>query len=258
MIPIRDNVRAERLCAINYSILAICVLGFAAQCLTKDQGRNLHYRFGVVPLRVVEGNVPLKVRLVSADGTKLPPGVAMVRLIPAAAVPVEATFVTSLFLQPNWLLFLTNLWFLAVFGDNVEDRFGHLGYALFVLFCGVLTVMLYLFTGGSPATVLIGASGAVAGVLGAYLVLLPHAKIESWVPFSGRSDWLLIPAVWFLPVWAFLQFVGMSLVPVDVSGAPWWTQLGGFAAGISMAWSLNIFGWLKPPSEQRVVQLAYF
>jgi membrane associated rhomboid family serine protease len=143
--------------------------------------------------------------------------------------------VTANFLHGGWLHIIGNMWFLGVFGDNVEDRLGHFRFLLFYLLCGAASMLVQgavLPTSRVPA---IGASGAIAGVLGAYLVLYPGARVRTLV-FIFLVD---LPAVVFLGFWFLTQLLSgtASLTPgagVAASGVAWWAHVGGFVVGMGL------------------------
>lgn len=171
-------------------------------------------------------------------------------------VPVWATFFTSMFLHGGWLHLLGNMWYLWLFGDNVEDRMGHAKFLIFYLVCGLaaasaqLTAMaatrVSLMQGGGA---MLGASGAIAGVLGAYLLAFPRARVSTlmfiWF-YYGVVD---LPAFVVLGFWFVLQLLsGMSsLMAAHTGGVAWWAHIGGFGAGMLL---LGLFQ--KPPEKRRV------
>lgn len=150
------------------------------------------------------------------------------------------TLVTSMFMHANWLHLLGNMLFLYIFGDNVEDIFGHVGYLVFYILCGVAATFshimsLYLgLTYPANFTVgVVGASGAISGVLGAYFVLYPKAKILTWVAYFI----LPIPAVIFLGFWFLMQWLyGLFDIYGDVA---YWAHIGGFIVGMLLAFGLE-------------------
>lgn len=151
---------------------------------------------------------------------------------PLPWLPDWGTLVTYAFLHADWMHLLTNMLFLWVFGDNIEDALGHAKYLLFYLACAVLAAaahLLFNFNGNGP---LIGASGAVAGVMGAYVLLYPHARVF----VLARIVWLIplpVPAFWMLGFWIATQlFYGVIGSDEPVA---WWAHIGGFAAGLVLA-----------------------
>ncbi|GAC1621385.1 MAG: rhomboid family intramembrane serine protease [Candidatus Acidiferrum sp.] len=142
--------------------------------------------------------------------------------------------ITSMFLHHGWMHILGNMLFLWIFGDNVEDHFGHFGYLLFYLVCGVGSGLVHIFFNLSSHIPALGASGAISGVMGAYLLLYPRAKVLTLVFIFL----LQIPAVFILGYWFLIQFLqGIgSLGAVASGGVAWWAHIGGFLLGITLTW----------------------
>lgn len=145
------------------------------------------------------------------------------------------SFITSMFLHGGWLHIISNMWFLWIFGDNVEANLGHIKYIIFYLISGIAAAFIqYLIDPASTIPVL-GASGAIAGVLGGYLVLFPHAKIETFVTFGFYLSRLNVPASIMLFYWFITQlFSGIGSVAVGIhnqGGVAFFAHIGGFAAG---------------------------
>jgi membrane associated rhomboid family serine protease len=146
-------------------------------------------------------------------------------------IPEPATLVTYMFLHAGWLHLLSNMLFMWVFADNVEDAFGYAGFLIFYLICGIAGgVVFAVMTPGSMAP-LIGASGAVSGVLAAYMVLFPKARV--WVLFFLRIPWRM-SALWVLGMWFGFQVLSL-FVPVDAEmQVAWWAHIGGFLTGLAI------------------------
>jgi len=149
-------------------------------------------------------------------------------------------FIYSIFLHGGWLHIISNMWFLWIFGDNIEAHLGHIKYLIFYLFCGIAAGLAqYVFSSSSEIPML-GASGAVAGVLGGYLVLYPGHKIDTLIPtFGAFMTRAQIPASIMLIYWFVIQlFSGVGSIGMqDVGGVAFWAHVGGFAAG----WILTRF-----------------
>ncbi len=145
-------------------------------------------------------------------------------------------FVSSMFLHGGWLHVIGNMWFLYIFGDNVEDRFGHGNYFAFYIIVGLVSGVVQLLSDVGSTVPTIGASGAISGVLGAYLVMFPRAKIVTLIPIFFFFDIISISAFLFIGFWFVIQFVsGLQTFGIDTSGGiAWWAHVGGFAAGILM------------------------
>jgi hypothetical protein len=141
---------------------------------------------------------------------------------------------TSMFLHGGWLHFLGNMLYLWVFGDNVEDRLGHFRFIFFYFACGSAAALLHIFTNPYSNLPTVGASGAIAGVLGAYLVLFPGARVLTLVPIFFFFQLIELPALIFLGFWFVMQFFSgaISLTAGNVGGTAWWAHIGGFATGM--------------------------
>jgi membrane associated rhomboid family serine protease len=144
-------------------------------------------------------------------------------------VPEPLTLITSMFLHAGWMHLIGNMAFLWVFADNIEDAFGHLGFLLFYLLCGVAAALAHAVMLPGSAAPLVGASGAMSGVLAAYLLLYPKARI--WVLLLMRLP-LKIPAWIVLGGWIVLQFVSLALEQPEEQAVAWWAHIGGFAMGV--------------------------
>ena len=141
---------------------------------------------------------------------------------------------TSLFLHGGWLHLLGNMLFLWIFGDNVEDAMGHGPFLVFYLLCGAAANLAHIAANPMSREPTIGASGAIAGVLGAYLVLYPRARVLCLVPLWIFLQFVWIPAILFLPLWIGLQLLSgfASLGTEQTGGVAWWAHIGGFFAGV--------------------------
>lgn len=247
MIPLRDNIPASRTPVVNYCLIAICLGVFFLQMQNPDG--DLVLRYGLVPARVSHPGeeilhpVPQLVQTPSG-----PQAVVVEAPLPPAAVPEWATLLTCIFLHGSVMHVLGNLWFLYIFGDNVEDRMGHMGYLIFYLGCGAAASYAHFWFSPESALPTIGASGAVAGVMGAYLLLYPHARVVSLVPIVFFLHIMVIPAPIFLGLWFLLQLVQgtFSLGGTAAQGVAWWAHVGGFAAGFVVARLLLLAGGTRP------------
>jgi len=144
-------------------------------------------------------------------------------------------FLTSMFLHGGWMHVIGNMWFLYLFGDNVEDRMGHLRFLIFYLIGGLFAGVVHCWTNAHSNLPTIGASGAVAGVMGAYLVLYPRSRIITLIPIFFYPLFIEIPAILYLFFWFLTQLFsgGLALVSgQSFGGIAWWAHAGGFLAGI--------------------------
>jgi len=149
-------------------------------------------------------------------------------------------FLTSMFLHGGWLHIIGNMWVLWIFGDNVEDVMGPLRYFLFYMVCGLFAGVTQWLTNFSATVPTIGASGAIAGVLGAYFVLFPRAKIVTLLPIFFWPFFVDLPAVFYLLMWFFLQLFSGAIAGLSsqVGGIAWWAHVGGFLFGALLCWWL--------------------
>ena len=209
MLPLRDNIPSSRFPSVTLGIIIINVLAFLHELRLGPQLEELLMQFAVVPARYTRPDFAQHFTL---------------------SQQVFAFF-SSMFLHGGWIHLLGNMWSLWIFGDNVEDRLGRANYLLLYFGSGVAAALLHIFTNAGSMVPTIGASGAIAGVMGAYFRFYPHAKVETLVP---PFFVIPLPAVVFLGWWFLLQlFSGaMSLGPrSDFSGVAFWAHVGGFAFG---------------------------
>ena len=239
MIPLRDNIRSTTTPYVNYGVIAACAVVFFLQLREKPGDVGLVERFGMIPQRVIHPDRPVEVRVV-VQGRFGEPVLAQ-RELPPPSVSPWLTVLTCIFLHGGWLHFLGNMWFLYIFGDNVEDRFGHWGYVVFYLFAGVGASLFHLATNASSTVPTIGASGAIAGVMGAYLLLHPRATVLTAVPIIYFIEIIVLPAPLFLGIWFVIQFFQgtMSISSTQTGGVAWWAHIGGFIVGFVVVWILR-------------------
>jgi membrane associated rhomboid family serine protease len=147
---------------------------------------------------------------------------------------------SSMFLHGGWIHLIGNMWILWIFGDNVEDRMGHLRFLFFYLLCGIGAVYTQLWADPWSKMPMIGASGAISGVMGAYLLLYPRARVLTLFPILFFFTFLEVPAFFFLGYWFLLQFFSgaltLTLSERWVGGVAWWAHIGGFVSGMILVW----------------------
>jgi membrane associated rhomboid family serine protease len=163
-------------------------------------------------------------------------------LVPSALRP--ETFVTSMFLHGGWLHLLGNMLYLWIFGDNVEDRLGHGRFVVFYVMCGFVAAFAQVAAGPGSHVPIVGASGAIAGVLGAYFVLFPRSRVLTLVPIIFIIRIVEIPAVYLLGFWFLLQILGglETSGAANVGGVAFWAHVAGFVAGAA---GIVAFGGLR-------------
>ena len=243
MIPLRDNIRSEITPVVNYALIIVCAIAFLIQLTDQHDGRDeLIERYGMIPVRVLHPDRPVVVQERQYVQTDFGPRIEITEHEAASPkFPPWMNLLTCIFLHGGWLHLIGNMWFLYIFGDNVEGRLGHLGYLIFYLGCGIAASALHLVTNLSSDMPTIGASGAIAGVMGAYLLLYPRARVSTLVPIVFFITVISIPAPIFLGFWFLLQFYQGTLAigEVQSEGVAWWAHVGGFLAGALIAYRLK-------------------
>jgi membrane associated rhomboid family serine protease len=211
MIPIRDQIQSKSYPVVTRGIIGANILVFLYQMMQGEDIERFIYLYGLVPARY---SVPE----VAAHFT--------------SGEQVFALF-SFMFLHGGFLHILGNMWFLHIFGDNVEDRMGPIRFLLFYLLCGWVSGFAHLWANWTSTVPTIGASGAIAGVMGAYLILFPGARIITLIPIFFIPYFIEIRAVVFLGIWFLFQFFYASLSGPDGGGGiAWWAHIGGFVFGM--------------------------
>lgn len=208
MIPLKDTIRSRSFPVVNFTIIGINVLIFLYEFSLGRQIEPFIRNWGLTPVRFFWG---------------------LHHNLGDAIYPIFS----SMFLHAGWLHVLGNMWFLYIFGDNVEDRVGHVGYIFFYLLCGVGAALSQTLLLRDSSVPMVGASGAIAGVLGAYFLLFPHARVLTLVPIFIFIQLVEIPAFVFLLIWFLLQFLTMTpMQSAAEGGVAWWAHIGGFLVGM--------------------------
>ncbi len=243
MFPIRDNIPSETFPYVNYTIIVACVLVFLGQLADDPQNGMLVERYGMVPVRITQPRASIVIEESYWVGPLL---AKRYRQIAEPAVPAVLTLLTCIFLHGGWMHLIGNMWFLYIFGDNVEDRLGHVRYLAFYCACGMVASLAHvaMYPGSSVPT--IGASGAIAGVMGAYYLLYPRAQVLTLVPIIMYVTLVILPAPLFLGLWflfQLLQGTTTSISGVEAGGVAWWAHIGGFVAGVFGGLIVRVTGW---------------
>lgn len=212
MIPLRDNIPSSRFPTLTYTFIALNVLVFLGEVsLPRAFLEQFIRTFGFVPARFVS------------------------HLSEAAWAPLFLPMFTSMFLHGGWLHLIGNMWTLHIFGDNVEDTLGHVGFVLLYLACGVAACLAQLLASPGSTIPMVGASGAIAGVMGAYFSLFPWARVLTLIPFFFFVI-IEVPAYVFLGFWFLLQFFSGTLSVLGPhapqGGVAFFAHVGGFAMGV--------------------------
>lgn len=215
MFPIRDSIPRVHTPYAVYAIIILNVLVFLLQqSLSHAELMHIMHMFGVVPARFAF------------------PDWAAAAGYPAYGQPA---FLTHLFLHGSWMHLLVNMWSLWIFADNIEDVMGPLRFIIFYLVCGVAATLTHLLLYASSTIPIVGASGAIAGVMGAYFLLYPHAKVTTLIPIFIFPLFFDLPAVLYLGIWFSMQVlsgIGSLSAQGDGASIAWWAHAGGFIAGI--------------------------
>jgi membrane associated rhomboid family serine protease len=218
MFPIRDDAPKSSTPFINYFLVALNTLVFLFEVSLEPSTRNLFvFQFGVVPANIT--GLLAGAPEASAAGAFLP-------------------ILTSMFLHGSWLHLIFNMWGLIIFGDNIEDYLGHFRYLLFYVLTGVVAGIVHVLFNFYSTVPSVGASGAIAGVMGAYFVLYPTSRVLTLVPFFFfYFTWL--PAWLVLGYWFVVQFLSGAATAIAYSqqtsgGIAFWAHVGGFAGGAAL------------------------
>jgi membrane associated rhomboid family serine protease len=246
MFPIGDDIPTKRFPWVNWLLIAISSLAFYAQLSAPDAGDRLVARYGMIPARLA-APPGTEIVLLERQAVQTPFGLrerTVPRTMPPAAYSDWATLITCIFLHGGWLHFLGNMWFLYIFGDNVEDRLGHGLYLLLYLGTGLVAGLAHAVSDLASPIPTIGASGAIAGVMGAYLLFFPHAKVLTVIPLLILFPVILMPAPIFLGLWFVFQFTqGIGNIgSMQSGGVAWWAHIGGFMAGVCVGWGVRNLG----------------
>lgn len=214
MLPLRDDNPTERPPIVTIAIIAVCVLVFTYQFTLPDKpGETFAFEYGAIPA-IIFGHAALPNDIIS--------------------IPATLTLITSMFLHGGWMHLFGNMLYLWIFGNNIEDAMGHLKFAVFYLLCGILAALSHALTDPSSQIPMVGASGAISAILGAYLVLYPRARVLVLIPppFFGTTA---VPAVVVLGLWFFGQLYsgGLSLGSHG-GGIAFFAHIGGFVAGMAL------------------------
>ncbi len=217
MIPLHDTIPSRERPFVVWSIILLNTIVFLFELsLPKGTLEALFYNFGLVPARYTH------------------PEWAVVYGLP---LDDYWPFLTNMFLHGGWTHILGNMWFLWIFGDNVEDRLGHWRFLLFYLLAGIAAGVVHVMFNVHSTVPSVGASGAIAGVMGAYLLLFPSSRVVTLIPVFFIPYIIEIPALVFIGFWFLAQLFSGTFAlaePQAVGGIAWWAHIGGFVAGIAL------------------------
>ncbi|MEJ2363708.1 MAG: rhomboid family intramembrane serine protease [Deltaproteobacteria bacterium] len=210
MIPLRDTIDSRTYPITNSALIGINLLVYLVQLGQGDQLQRFIITYGLVPARYSVPEIAVHFSL----GQQV------------------FAFLSFMFVHGGFWHLLGNMWCLYIFGDNVEGRLGSLKYLLFYLLCGFASGLTHLSLNWHSHLPTVGASGAIAGVMGAYFLLYPHSKILTFIPIFFIPYFIEIPAFFFLGLWFILQFISAAGTPDQGGGIAWWAHIGGFFFGM--------------------------
>jgi rhomboid family protein len=224
MFPYRDENETQRPAIVTGTIIAANVLVWIS---VQGAGSTVALAKSVCELGLIPGELTLSL----PPGSRFPMGDRLVCLTdPGRQL---SHLVTSMFLHGSWMHLLGNMWFLWIFGNNIEDSMGRLRFIVFYLLCGLAAAFGQIVTNPDSAIPMVGASGAISGVMGGYLVLYPNVRVYAMVPLGFFLTSVALPAWVMLGYWFLIQFVsGLLTMAGDMGGVAFWAHVGGFVAGI--------------------------
>ncbi len=221
MIPLKDDIPSARLPVVTIALVAInCLVYLYLKSLGGAGYEGALFRLGTIPYEITHG----------------------VQLNPEGAFPIPLTLFTAMFLHGGFLHLAGNMLYLWIFGDNIEDRLGHVKFFVFYILSGVAASLLFVLTSPQSQIPMVGASGAIAGVLGAYMITFPKARILTLVFFGFFIRVTPIPALFLLGFWFLFQLLyALPSIGSASSGVAFFAHVGGFLAGIILFKILTLF-----------------
>lgn len=222
MIPIRDEIKTHSTPVVNYLLILINVLVFLWAYVFNANAEAVYSEFALIPNQIKQGLDMGDIR----------------------------NIIISMFMHAGWVHLLGNMLYLWIFGDNIEDRFGHVGYLLFYLAGGIFAAFAHYLSNTTSIIPTVGASGAIAAVLGAYIVIYPQSRVYTFIPIGFFARLTLVPAAVVLGLWFILQlFSGVgSLGLADQGGTAYWAHIGGFVFGLLAGYLFKKRGRVPQPA----------
>ncbi len=210
MIPLKDTIPSRTFPVVNITLVVINCLVFLYELALGPGLSPFIERYGIVPVRFFNAGM---------------------------ISDMIAPLFSFMFLHGGWLHIISNMLYLWIFGDNVEDRMGPFGYLIFYLMCGIASGLVQLFVSPASRIPIVGASGAIAGVMGAYLLLYPYGRVVTLIFIFFFVQVVQIPAFFFLVFWFMLQFFsGAASMAGQEGGVAWWAHVGGFLCGLLLVY----------------------
>jgi hypothetical protein len=231
-IPLHDHIRRQTFWTLTLAIICANVLAFLFELSLGREVDRVVFFFGIIPARYT---IPQIAARLSFGGLVVP-------------------IFVSMFLHGGWLHLLANMLFLFVFGRSIEDRFGHLKFLLIYFLGGLGGALVHIVLNAGSRVPTIGASGAIAGVLGAYFVSFPSARITTLLPIFFFFWTVELPALLLLGYWFLIQFFSgfqmQAIQSATAGGVAWWAHVGGFIVGVLLALTL------RPQRRRPVIEVA--
>jgi len=213
MFPLHDDNPCKTTPFVNYALIAMCVAAFFWQLSLGPRGQYAVFSLGMIPA------VLFNIKQLAPE---------------LVTVPAFATLFTSMFLHGGWMHLIGNMLYLWIFGNNVEDAMGHKRFIIFYLLCGTVAALAQALPNPASEVPMIGASGAISGVLGGYLLLYPHARVLVVIPLGFFLYTTRIKAGWVLGFWFLLQLISTFMSSGQQGGVAFGAHLGGFIAGVAL------------------------
>lgn len=211
MFPLHDDNPTSKVPILTLFFISACIAAFLWQLSLGSNAQKYIYAYGAIPA-------------VLLGGKSLPPDISL--------IPVWATAFTSMFLHGGWMHLLGNMLYLWIFGNNVEDAMGHKRFLVFYFLCGLIAMFSHAYMDTQSDIPMIGASGAISGILGAYLMLYPNARVLVAIPLGFIIHTTRLSAAWVLGFWFVFQLINSALSSGNGPGVAWGAHIGGFLAGL--------------------------
>ena len=227
MIPYHDENETQRLAVVTLGIIAACTFMWL---VVQGAGAAMPLAESVCNLGLIPGELTGLLR----PGTRFPIGEGLACVIDPGAQ--TSNIFTSMFLHGSWMHLIGNMWFLWLFGNNIEDSMTRPRFIAFYLLCGIAAALLQVFMDPRSGVPMIGASGAISGVMGAYLVLYPRVRVYTLLPLGFFITTVALPAWAMLIYWMVLQLAGglTGILSDESGGVAFWAHVGGFLAGVAL------------------------
>jgi membrane associated rhomboid family serine protease len=226
MFPIKDENPHFLTPVVSYALIA---LNAASWALVQGFGSEAALVTSLCELGLIPGELLQRL----PAGTEIDMGPRLSCML--SEDPNWATSITSMFLHGGWFHLIGNMWFLWIFGNNVEDSMGHVRFALFYLLCGLAAAALQIVSDPNSAVPMVGASGAIGGVMGGYIVLYPRVRVHMLLVLGFYVTRIVVPASFMLGYWFLMQLLGGAVsLGNEGGGVAFWAHVGGFAAGAAL------------------------